>query len=74
MQAMVEGKQRAFISDFAPKELRPKELRGIAWEPFHPIIGLAALPLGTFTGAPGRYVKPTATFLYGLILRLLRQR
>jgi len=69
MQAMVEGKQRAFISDFAPKELR-----GIAWEPFHPIIGLATLPLGTFTGAPGRYVKPTATFLYGLILRLLRQR
>jgi len=69
MQAMVEGKQRVFISDFAPKEL-PE----CPWEPFHPIIGLAALPLGAFTGTPRRYVKPTATFLYGLILRLLRQR
>jgi hypothetical protein len=69
MHAMVEGKQRVFISDFAPKELR-----GMAFGTFHTVIGLATLPLGTFTGALWRYVKPTATFLYGLILMLLRQR
>ena len=69
MHTMVEGKQRVFISDFAPKELRRMTLGT-----FHTVIGSATLLLGTFTSALWRYVKPTATFLYGLVLMLLRQR
>jgi len=41
---MVEGKQRAFFSDLAPKELR-----GIALGTFHPVIGLATPPSGIIT-------------------------
>jgi len=69
MHGMVEGKQRVFISDFAPKELR-----GMALGIFHTVIGLATLPSGIITGGFWRYVKPTTTFPYGLILMLLRQR
>jgi len=64
--ATVEGTQRAFVSDFAPKELR-----GMALGTFHTIIGLATMPSGVIAGALWRYVNPTATFLYSSVLGLL---
>jgi len=57
--SMIEGNQRAFVSDLAPKELR-----GTSLGTFHTAIGLAALPSGIIAGALWQYVDPAATFLY----------
>lgn len=64
--ATVEGNQRAFVSDFSPKELR-----GMALGTFHTITGLATLPSGIIAGALWGYINPTATFLYGSVLGFL---
>ena len=64
--ATVEGNQRAFVSDFAPKELR-----GMALGTFHTIIGLATLPSGIIAGALWGYVNSTATFFYGSVFGFL---
>ena len=64
--AMIEGNQRAFVSDLAPKELR-----GTSLGTFHTAIGLAALPSGIIAGALWQYVDPAATFFYGSALGFL---
>ena len=64
--AMIEGNQRAFVSDLAPKELR-----GTSLGTFHTAIGLAALPSGIIAGTLWQYVDPTATFFYGSALGFL---
>lgn len=64
--AMIEGNQRAFVSDLAPKELRATSLGT-----FHTAIGFAALPSGIIAGALWQYIDPTAAFFYGSALGLL---
>lgn len=64
--AMIEGNQRAFVSDLAPKELR-----GTSLGTFHTAIGLAALPSGIIAGALWQYIDPAATFFYGSVLGFL---
>jgi len=64
--AMIEGNQRAFVSDLAPEELR-----GTSLGTFHTAIGLAALPSGIIAGALWQYIDSTATFFYGSALGFL---
>lgn len=64
--AMIDGVQRAFIIDLAPKHLKATAL-GI----FHTSIGLVALPGGFFAGLLWDKINPEATFLYGFILSII---
>ena len=63
--ALVEGVERAFVSDLAPEELR-----GTALGTLHTCVGLAALPAGLIAGALWQYIAPRATFIYGCALGL----
>jgi MFS family permease len=63
--ALVEGTERALVSDLAPEEIR-----GTALGTFHTCIGLVALPAGLIAGALWEYITPGATFVYGGILGL----
>ena len=60
---MLNGVQRAFVADLAPKHLKAKAL-GV----FHTAIGLVALPAGYIAGSLWDRIKPEATFAYGLSL------
>jgi MFS-type transporter involved in bile tolerance (Atg22 family) len=64
--AMLDGVQRAFVSDLAPAHLKATAL-GI----FHTAIGLVALPGGYIAGTLWDRIKPEATFAYGLTLSVL---
>lgn len=61
--AILEGNQRAFVSD-----LSAKDLRGIALGTFHTTIGLVTLPAGLIAGALWQSIAPEATFIYGSII------
>ncbi len=63
--AMIDGVQRAFVVDLAPKHLKATAL-GI----FHTAIGLVALPGGFIAGLLWDKIKPEATFLYGFMLAM----
>ena len=63
--ALVEGTERAFVSDLASGELR-----GTALGTFHTCIGLAALPSSLIAGALWQHIDPGATFVYGCVLGL----
>lgn len=63
--ALVEGTERAFVSDLASGELR-----GTALGTFHTCIGLAALPASLIAGALWQHIDPWATFVYGCVLGL----
>jgi MFS family permease len=63
--AILEGTQRAFVSD-----LSPKGLRGTALGTFHTIIGIASLPAGLIAGALWQGLTPQAAFLFGSIISL----
>ena len=58
--AIVEGTQRAFVSDLAPAESR-----GVALGTFHTCTGLAAVFGGLIAGQLWDAVGPAATFYYG---------
>ncbi len=58
--ALVDGQQRALVSD-----LSKKELRGTALGTFHTCIALANLPDGLIAGYLWQYVHPSTVFLYG---------
>ena len=60
--AMIEGIQRAFVSD-----LSPKNIRATALGTFHTLIGLIALPASVIAGALWQ-ITPTAPFIYGAAL------
>lgn len=60
--AMIEGIQRAFVSD-----LSPKNIRATALGTFYTMIGLIALPASIIAGALWQ-ITPTATFIYGATL------
>ena len=64
--ALVDGNQRAYVSD-----LSPGELRATALGTFHTTVGLAALPASVIAGFIWQNVTPNTTFIYGSIISLL---
>lgn len=62
--AIVDGNQRAFVSD-----LSSGELRATALGTFHTTIGLAALPASLIAGFLWR-IEPSLTFLYGTLISI----
>ncbi|MHA1743887.1 MAG: MFS transporter [Candidatus Heimdallarchaeota archaeon] len=60
--AMVDGNQRAFVSD-----LSSEELRATALGTFHTTVGLAALPASLMAGILWQ-INPSMTFAYGAIV------
>ena len=66
MNAIVEGNQRAFVSD-----LSKKEQRATALGTYHTAVGLVALPASVIAGVLYEGVRPEAAFVYGGILALI---
>ena len=64
--AMVDGVQRAFVVDLAPKRLKATALGT-----FHTAIGLVALPGGFIAGFLWDKISPETTFIYGLVLAII---
>jgi len=64
--AMIDGVQRAFVVDLAPKHLKATSL-GI----FHAAIGLVALPGGFIAGLLWDKISPESTFAYGFALSII---
>ena len=64
--AMIDGAQRAFVVDLAPKHLKATALGT-----FHTAIGLVALPGGFIAGLLWDKISPETTFLYGFILAII---
>ncbi len=61
--AIVDGNQRAYVSDLSPEHLRATAL-GV----FHTATALAALPASLIAGVLWQGIAPNATFIYGGIL------
>lgn len=64
--AMVDGVQRAFVVDLAPKHLKATALGT-----FHTAVGLVALPGGYIAGMLWDKISPEATFVYGFLLAIV---
>jgi len=64
--AIIDGVQRAFVVDLAPKYLKATALGT-----FHAAIGLVALPGGFIAGLLWDKIGPEATFIYGLTLAII---
>ena len=64
--AMIDGVQRAFVVDLAPRNLRATALGT-----FHAAIGLVALPGGFIAGILWDRINPEATFIYGFALAVI---
>ncbi len=64
--AMIDGVQRAFVVDLAPRHLKATALGT-----FHTAIGLVALPGGYLAGLLWDKISPEATFVYGLALAII---
>ncbi len=64
--ALIDGNQRAFVSD-----LIEERLRGTALGTFHSLIGIATLPSSVIAGFLWEYLSPELTFLYGFVLSML---
>jgi len=64
--ALVDGVQRAFVSDLAPADIK-----GTALGTFHTFTGLAALPAGYIAGMLWSHVNPQATFLFGTAMGII---
>jgi len=60
-----EGVFKAFVTDFAPKNLR-----GTALGTFHTAVGMVMLPGGIIAGLLWDKVAPWATFAYGIIMAI----
>jgi MFS family permease len=60
---LIDGTQRAFVSD-----LSPARLKGTALGTFHTFTGLAALPAGYIAGELWTKIGSEATFLFGAII------
>ncbi len=61
--AIVDGNQRAYVSDLSPEHLRATALGA-----FHTATALAALPASLIAGVLWQGIAPSATFIYGGIL------
>jgi len=64
--AMIDGVQRAFVVDLAPKHLKATALGT-----FHTAIGLVALPGGFIAGILWDKISPETTFIYGFVLAII---
>ncbi|OQY42739.1 MAG: hypothetical protein B6227_01035 [Fusobacteriia bacterium 4572_74] len=64
--ALIDGVQRAFVVDLAPKHLKATALGT-----YHTAIGLVALPGKFIAGLLWDKINPETTFLYGLILTII---
>jgi len=64
--AMIDGVQRAFVVDLAPKHLKATALGT-----FNMMIGLAVLPGRYIAGLLWDKINPAATFLYGFIFAVI---
>jgi len=64
--AMIDGVQRAFVVDLAPKHLKATALGT-----FHTAIGLMALPGGLIAGLLWDKISPETTFIYGFVLAII---
>ena len=64
--AMIDGVQRAFVVDLAPKHLKATALGT-----FHTAIGLVALPGGLIAGLLWDKISPETTFIYGFVLAII---
>lgn len=64
--AIVDGNQRALVSD-----LSSKKLRATALGTFHATTGLAALPASIIAGFLWQNISSGATFIYGSIVSLI---
>jgi MFS family permease len=60
-----EGVFKAFVTDFAPKELR-----GTALGAFHTSVGLVMLPGGIIAGFLWDEIAPWATFAFGIAMAI----
>lgn len=63
--AIVDGNQRAFVSD-----LSSENLRATAIGTFHTTIGLIALPANLIAGFLWQNFSPTITFIYGSLVSI----
>lgn len=64
--AMVEGNQKAFVSDLSTEELRTTALGT-----FHTATGLVALPASLIAGLLWESISPNATFIYGSVISII---
>ena len=64
--AIVDGNQRAFVSDLASGELRATALGT-----FHTVIGLVALPASLIAGFLWQSLAPSAAFIYGSVVSIV---
>jgi len=64
--AIVEGVQRAYVVDLAPKNLKATALGT-----FHTATGLVALPGGMIIGLIWDKISPETIFFYGLVFALI---
>ncbi len=64
--ALIDGSQRAFVVDLAPKKLRATAL-GF----FHSSVGLMVLPAGVIAGFLWDSFNPEATFLFSGLIALI---
>ncbi len=63
--AIIDGNQRAYVSD-----LTSEEIRATALGTFHMTIGLITLPASLIAGFLWQFVAPNATFIYGSVISL----
>ncbi|RKZ33960.1 MFS transporter [bacterium] len=61
--AIIDGNQRAYVSDLSPKDVRATAL-GF----YHTVVGIAALPASLIAGILWQSVSPAMTFVYGCVL------
>ena len=64
--AIIDGNQRAFVSDLASGELRATALGT-----FHTVIGLVALPASLMAGFLWQNIAPSASFIYGSVVSIV---
>lgn len=64
--AIIDGNQRAYVSD-----LSSQELRATALGTFHTTIGLIALPASLIAGFLWQNIAPNITFIYGSVVSII---
>ncbi len=65
VHAIIDGNQRAFVSD-----LSSEELRATAFGAFHTVTGSVALPASLIAGFLWQSVAPSAAFIYGSMVSM----
>lgn len=66
VHAMVDGNQRAYVSD-----LSSEELKATALGTFHTTVGLVTLPASLIAGFLWQSIAPSVTFIYGSIVGII---